>query len=104
MTYPVDPGPPPPAAPPSPVTRFFGGPPAMVLLRLVLLSVVVGVVFAALGLDPSNIVGAFRRLLESIVDNSAELIQSIVRYFLLGAIIVFPIWLIVRLMKAGSRS
>jgi hypothetical protein len=103
MTYPVDPGPPPPASP-SPLTRFFGGPPAMVLLRLVLLSVVVGVVFAALGLDPSNIVGAFRRLLESIVDNSAELIRSVVRYFLLGAIIVFPIWLIVRLMKAGSRG
>lgn len=102
MTYPVEPQPPQPRS--DPVTRFFGGPPGMVLLRLVLLSIVVGIVFAALGLDPRNLVGAFRHLVESIVANSAQLIEQIVRYFLLGAVIVFPVWLVIRLLKAGSRS
>jgi hypothetical protein len=102
MTYPVDPQPQPPR--PGPVTRFFGGPPGMVLLRLVLLSIVIGVVFAALGLDPRNLVGALRHLVESIIGNSAHLIELVVRYFLLGAVIVFPVWLVVRLLKAGSRS
>lgn len=103
MTYPVETPPPPPPRP-SPLTRFFGGPPGMVLLRLVLLSIVIGVVFAALGLDPRNLVGAFRHLVESIVANSAHLIEQVVRYFLLGAVIVFPVWLVVRLLKSGSRS
>jgi hypothetical protein len=103
MTYPVDPQPPQPPRPDA-VTRFFGGPPAMVLLRLVLLSVVIGVVFAALGLDPRNLVGAFRHLLENIVANSAQLIEQVIRYFLLGAVIVFPIWLVIRLLKSGSRN
>jgi hypothetical protein len=34
------------------VHRFFGGPPLSVLARLVLLSILVGVVLSAIGLDP----------------------------------------------------
>jgi hypothetical protein len=30
-------------------------------------------------------------------------IEWIFRYFLLGAVIVFPIWLVVRLLKVGRR-
>ena len=37
------------------VSRFFGGPPLWVLARLVLLSVLVGVVLSVFGLDPWNI-------------------------------------------------
>ena len=38
------------------VQRFFGGPPLAVIGRLVLLSILVGVILAALGLDPWNII------------------------------------------------
>jgi hypothetical protein len=31
-------------------------------------------------------------------------IEWIVRYFLLGAVIVFPIWLIIRLFKTAGRG
>ena len=37
------------------VQRFFGGPPLAVVGRLVLLSILVGVILAAIGLDPWNI-------------------------------------------------
>ena len=34
------------------VNRFLGGPPLAVLVRLILLSILVGVILSALGLDP----------------------------------------------------
>ena len=37
------------------VNRFLGGPPLAVLGKLILLSILVGVVLSALGLDPLNI-------------------------------------------------
>ncbi len=38
------------------VTRFFGGPPLSVIFRLVLLSILIGVILEVLGLDPWNII------------------------------------------------
>lgn len=49
-------GPGAPVTTPSPVTRFFGGSPSAVLLRLMLLSIVVGVIFAVFGFDPRDLV------------------------------------------------
>ena len=37
------------------MTRFIGGSPLAVAVRLILLSVLVGVILAALGLDPRDI-------------------------------------------------
>jgi len=44
------------------LSRFLGGSPLTVVLRLVLLSILVGIVLAAIGLDPWNIVASIRRL------------------------------------------
>jgi hypothetical protein len=82
------------------VQRFFGGPPLMVLFRLVLLSILVGVILAALGLDPLNIIDSVRRLMLHIWDMGFDAVRWLWRYFLLGAVIVVPIWLIMRLVKA----
>ena len=38
------------------IHRFLGGPPLAVVGRLVLLSILVGVILAAIGLDPWNII------------------------------------------------
>ena len=84
------------------VNRFFGGPPFSVLARLVLLSILVGVVLAAIGLDPMNILHSIERLLRNIWDMGFDAVRWVWRYFLLGAIIVIPIWLIVRFMRAPS--
>ena len=37
------------------VNRFFGGPPLSVIFRLILLSVLIGVILQVLGIDPWNI-------------------------------------------------
>ena len=85
------------------VVRFFGGPPIWVLVRLILLSILVGVILAAIGLDPWNILHSVQRLLRGIWEMGWDAISWIWRYFLLGAVIVLPIWLIARLVKTPSR-
>jgi hypothetical protein len=43
------------------VTRFFGGPPLSVIFRLLLLSILIGVILEVLGLDPWNVIDSLRR-------------------------------------------
>jgi hypothetical protein len=85
------------------VQRFFGGPPLSVIIRLVLLSILVGVVLAAIGFDPWNIIHSIRRLIDTIWNMGWDAISWLWRYFLLGAVLVIPIWLVVRLAKAPSE-
>ena len=82
------------------VSRFFGGPPLAVLGRLILLSILVGVILSALGLDPFDIIHSVERLIRTIWNMGFDAFRWLWRYFLLGAIIVIPIWLIVRFMRA----
>lgn len=84
--------------------RFFGGSPTMVLLRLVIISVVVGVVLAALDLNALAIFDSLKRLVERIYNMGFDAVEWVLQYFLLGAVIVFPIWLIARLLKTMGRS
>ena len=79
--------------------RFFGGSPLSVLLRLVLISVLVGVILSAIGLDPWNIIPSVRRLIFTIWDMGFDAVAWLWRYFLLGAVIVIPIWLLMRLFN-----
>jgi len=83
--------------------RFFGGSPFWVVVRLVLLSVVIGVLLHVLGFDPWNIWRSVERLVRYIINLGWDAIDSVWRYFILGAVLVFPIWLIVRLARAGAR-
>jgi hypothetical protein len=83
----------------SKVSRFFGGPPLSVIFRLVLLSILVGVILEVLGLNPWNIVESLRTLVLRIWDMGFDAVRWLWRYLLLGATIVVPIWLIVRLAR-----
>jgi hypothetical protein len=82
------------------VRRFFGGPPLAVIGRLILLSILVGVILAAIGLDPWNIIDSVRRLIQHIWNMGFDTVRSLWQYFLLGAVIVLPIWFLMRLAKA----
>ena len=83
------------------VHRFLGGSPLSVLVRLVLLSILVGVILSAIGLDPFDIWRSIERLFRSIWNMGWDAINWAVRYFLLGAVILVPIWLLVRFAKSG---
>jgi hypothetical protein len=82
------------------VTRIFGGSPLAVLGRLILVSILVGVILSALGLDPFDIVRSVERLVHTIWNMGWDIVRYVWRYFLLGAVIVVPIWLLMRLFNA----
>ena len=86
------------------IDRFFGGTPMWVVVRLILLSIVVGVLLTALGLDPWNIVESIERLIRWIYNLGWDAVSWLWRYFVLGAVLVVPIWLIVRLFNSAKRS
>ena len=82
------------------VNRFLGGPPLAVLGKLILLSILIGVVLSALGLDPLNIFSSLQRLIRDVWNMGFDAVHWLWQYFLLGAVIVIPIWLILRLVRA----
>ncbi len=87
------------------VTRFFGGPPLLVLSRLVLSSIVIGVILSVVGLDPWAILHSIEKLIREVWDVGFDAVRWLWRYFLLGAALVVPIWLLVRLTRgAFSKS
>jgi hypothetical protein len=79
------------------VSGFLGGSPLTVAFRLVLLSILVGVVLAAIGFDPWNILESIRLLFQRLWNLGFDAVNWLWRYFLLGAVIVIPIWLLSRL-------
>jgi len=82
------------------LSRFFGGPPVAVVVKLILLSILIGVVLSALGLDPWNVVDSVRRLIRNVWDMGFDAVRWLWQYFLLGAVLVIPIWLILRVVRA----
>jgi Family of unknown function (DUF6460) len=77
--------------------RFLGGSPLAVAFRLIMLSILVGVVLAAIGFDPWNILVSIRLLFQRLWDLGFDAVNWLWRYFLLGAVIVIPVWLLSRL-------
>jgi Family of unknown function (DUF6460) len=75
---------------------LFGGNPLMVALRLALISIVVGIVLSALGINPQNLFYHINIIARRIYDMGFGAIDWIVSYLVLGAMVVVPIWLIAR--------
>jgi hypothetical protein len=82
------------------INRFLGGSPLAVIGKLILLSILIGVVLSALGLDPWNIVASLQRLVREIWNMGFDAVRWLWGYFLLGAVLVIPIWLILRVVRA----
>ena len=87
--------------------RIFGGSPLAVLVRLVVLSVVLGIVLSALGVSPLEFLTRLQQMALTLWNMGFDWFGSIGRWFVAGAVIVFPIWLVLRLLgapKGGTRS
>jgi len=79
--------------------QFFGDSIVGTLIRLVLLSIVVGIIFSALGITPFNLLDRLNHLIRNLMELSADTLRWALGYFLLGAVIVFPIWFLLRLFS-----
>ncbi len=79
--------------------RFIGGSPLAVFLRLVVISIITGIALKAAGYDPRDLLANIPRLIQAIYDLGFGWVQSALQYFLLGAVIVIPVWLVLRFLK-----
>lgn len=89
------------------LTRFTGGSPLRTLLWLVVMSIVVGFVLETIGLDPftfvRRLISGFDRFVDWVVHMGFDAVTSVLRYLVWGAVLVVPIWLIMRLTsRRGS--
>ena len=75
-----------------------------VVVRLVLLSIVVGIVLSALNIRPRDLIYHFQRFVDFIYSLGFGAIEYALQYFLLGAVVVVPIWLISRLLGSLGRG
>ena len=81
------------------LSRIFGGSPLGVLVRLVLLSIVVGFILHTAGIDPKDIFRSMEELIQRIWNLGLEPLRHLWSYFLIGAVVVVPIWLLIRLTR-----
>ena len=93
-------------APPSnesALNRFLGGSPLSVAVRLLIVSLVVGALLVWLDIHPMDIYYGLRRFFQRIWMLGFDSIREIGAYILAGAVIVVPVWFILRLMNARGR-
>jgi len=83
--------------------QFIGGRPSAVIIRLAILSILLGIMLSFFDLDPFNFWNSLKNLFLRIYDMGFGAIEWMVRYLLLGAVIVVPLWIIGRLWKLYSK-
>jgi Family of unknown function (DUF6460) len=73
-------------------------------VQLILWSVVAGVVLSALGITPFNLLDRLGLIVRRVRDLGFDAVHWGLQYFLLGAMLVVPIWLLLRLLRGrGPR-
>ena len=69
-----------------------------IVLRLGLLSLIVGVVLSALGINPANLFSSLNILAHRVYDMGFSAVEWVVQYILVGAMVVVPIWLVAQVL------
>ena len=77
--------------------RIFGGPALATIFKLAVASVAVGIVLAILGIKPIDLWRDFLATAANIWSMGFEAIDWSFQYLMLGAIVVVPIFIVVRL-------
>lgn len=85
------------------LNRFLGDSPGRVILRLVVLSLVVGVILSTLNFSPLSLVYWVQDFFIRIWNMGFDALGRVGSYFVLGAIVVVPLWLISRLLNWRGR-
>jgi hypothetical protein len=80
------------------MNAFLGGTAPTVAVRLLVVSFVVGLLLAMFGFDPESIYERFVELVRHIVEFGLTDLRHFGRILLTGAMVVVPIWFVLRLM------
>lgn len=85
----------------SSLNRFLGGSPGQVALRLVFLSFVVGIILAALNMNPLDLLYMAWDFIERLWNMGFEALGRLGGYLVAGALVVLPVWIVLRLLAVG---
>jgi Family of unknown function (DUF6460) len=80
----------------------MGGSPGAVVVRLIVLSFLVGALLMWLDVRPQDVWFAFERFARRIWSLGFDAIRQLGDYLAAGALIVVPVWLVVRLLNLRS--
>ncbi|MBU0583541.1 MAG: hypothetical protein KKB66_13585 [Alphaproteobacteria bacterium] len=83
----------------SAMARFLGDTPLRVFLKLVVISFLVGVVMSAFDWSPFDVLAGIREFFFDIWNMGFSALERFFGYFLLGAAIVVPAFIILRLFS-----
>jgi hypothetical protein len=78
-------------------TRIFGDRPFIAVAKLLALSLLVGFALTAIGFDPSHLAGSLQRVMHRAANLRSGMLHWGWQCFLLGAMLVIPSWMLVRL-------
>jgi Family of unknown function (DUF6460) len=83
----------------SAITRFLGDTPLRVALKLIVVSFLVGIVMSAFGWSPFDILHGLHEFVLRIWNMGFAAIDRFFSYFLLGAAVVVPVFIILRILN-----
>lgn len=83
----------------SALNRFLGDSPGRVLIKLIVMSFLVGIVMSVFGWSPYDVVYGIRDLILNVYYMGFDAFGRFIDYFLLGAVIVMPVFFILRLLS-----
>lgn len=86
----------------SSLNRFLGGSPLAVFVRLLFVSLIVGAFLMWLDIRPIDVIYSVERLFRRIWNLGFDAVREIFEYIIAGAVLVVPIWLVIRLMNMRS--
>lgn len=89
---------------PDTLTQILGDRPGRVFWRLLVVSLVVGFVMTILGISPLGLWRALNDFVNGIWANGAETIRAVLGYIATGALVVVPVWLVLRIISPRGRN
>ena len=88
----------------SALERFMGGSVLGTLVKLAVISIAVGLVLAWLNLTPWDVLDNLRHSIGHLFSRGFSMAHDLLGYLLVGAVIVIPIWIVLRLVKSAPSG
>ncbi|PWB81140.1 MAG: hypothetical protein C3F11_15955 [Methylocystaceae bacterium] len=83
--------------------NFLGGSPLQVFIKLLFISLVVGALLMWLELRPLDLLRGVQHFFDRIYALGFGAVRVVLEYIAAGAVIVVPIWFVLRLFGAGGK-
>lgn len=81
------------------INKFLGDTPGKTLVRLLIISFVVGIVMSTLGMTPVDLWYKLQDFVVRLYNLGFDAIWRIAKYFVWGAMVVVPVFIVIRLLK-----